>query len=154
MRSRISIHSSDPKRDAERYRQILAERLQDFFVFVNGSHVEVRIRPFSLAHTTFHPFKSVSSADFRVAPQTDSVLVDYEIRLTELAWTLGAFGLVSSIWAWSIKATLWNVVAPPGFMAFTFALNWFSARIGVRRFLRLAGTELAGSVSGVRDEAG
>jgi hypothetical protein len=143
MRSRFSFPSSKSEDDASRYVALLAQQLQDFFVTVNGLHLIVRVGVFRLANTAFHPFKAVSSAEFRVVPASDCVVVECDVRLTGLAWTLGAFGVVVSVWSGSRWPTLWDAFGPLVGVALVFILNCAWTHFSVRRFLRRIADKVA-----------
>lgn len=143
MRGHLSISSKNPAGDAERFVEIVAQRLQDLIITADGQHVRVRVGIFRLANTTSHPLKGASSAEFRVTPQAAGVLVEYEVRLTGLAWTFGGFAVIVSVLSLSAQPkTLWNAVGPFGAVVLTFALNWIWIRVGTYRFLRRVGDDV------------
>jgi hypothetical protein len=142
MSCRLLLVTSDPQRDATRYVELLARRLRDFHVQVDGLSVGVRIGVFRFPHTRLQPFRGVSSAHFRVTPESARILVEYDVRLTGLAWSLVVSAVVVCTFLWSYSPTWWNVAGPFFVTAFAFCLNWLSAHLGVRRFLRRIGHEV------------
>ena len=143
MTNRLFLPMDDPPLVAPRFVQLLATRMQDFCVHVDGPNVSVHIGIFRLARTALHLFKGISSLHFRVESQHDGLHVDYDIRLTGLAWSFLVFGVLATAYSCSFRVTLMNILGPPCCFAVVFGLNWASARFAVRRFLRRVGRDVA-----------
>jgi hypothetical protein len=139
MRGTVSFDSNDSHGDAARYIESLRSRLELVAVGpfeVHGLEVDVRagfFRPRPLGH----PFLSVTSAKFRAVPNGDRLVIEYEVRMTELVVLGATVSLLVGGMVWGLDAPLGHVaLALAFFLGTSIGLNTLSVVLRIRKFLR------------------